>query len=101
MCPDCQVAHDRRRNEKRKTSGRTTTAWNRLREAAIRRDGYTCQRSGCGATGTVGTLTVHLDPRLGGNHWIATLDDLTTLCRSCHGTVDAPRSHRSQAASVP
>ena len=26
-------------------------------------------------------------------HLAATRDDLTTLCRSCHGSVDAPRSH--------
>ncbi len=97
MCATCQAADNRRRTEKRRTSGRmTTSAWNRLRAAAIERDGFACQR--CGKTGTVGTLTVHLRPELGSNHWTATLEDLTTLRRSCHGTVDAPRSHLSPAA---
>lgn len=99
LCPSCQRADDRRRNEKRRTSGRTTAAWARLREAAIRRDGYACQR--CGREGTVATLTVHLRPELAGNHRAATLDDLTTLCRSCHGSVDAPRSHLSPAGVLP
>ena len=36
--------------------------------------------------------TVHLDPRLGGNHLAATLADCTRACRSCHGTLDAPRA---------
>ena len=87
LCPDCQRADDRRRNTRRKVSGRTTAAWQRLRLAAFHRDGYACQR--CGEGGTRHALTVHLDPALKGNHWIAALDDLTTLCRSCHGSVDA------------
>jgi 5-methylcytosine-specific restriction endonuclease McrA len=91
LCPECQVADDRRRNTKRRESGRTTARWQRLRLAALHRDGYACQR--CGQSGTRHTLTVHLDPALKGNHWIAALDDLTTLCRSCHGSMDAPRAH--------
>lgn len=74
-------------------SGRGTVAWNRLRPAAIGRDGYACRR--CGKAGTIGTLTVHLAPELAGNHLAAGLDDLTTLGRSCHGSVDAPRSHHA------
>ncbi len=72
-----QRADDRRRSETRKTSGRATAGWNRLRVAAIRRDGFACRR--CGTAGTSGTLTVHLRPGLNGNHRAATLDDLTTL----------------------
>jgi 5-methylcytosine-specific restriction endonuclease McrA len=93
LCTDCQQADDRRRNTRRRLSGRTTAAWQRLRLAAFYRDGYACQR--CSRTGTRHTLTVHLDPALEGNHWIATLDDLTTLCRSCHGSIDAPRARSS------
>ncbi len=96
FCPSCQRADDQRRNAKRKASGRTTAAWNRLRTAAIDRDGYACRR--CGRSGTVGTLTVHLRPELSGNHWTATLDDLETLCRSCHGSVDAPRAAATRTA---
>ena len=99
LCAKCKRADNLRRTEKRRTSGRTTAAWNRLRVAAIERDGFQCRR--CGRGGTVKTLTVHLRPELGGNHFSARLEDLTTLCRSCHGSVDAPRSHRSEAASVP
>jgi 5-methylcytosine-specific restriction endonuclease McrA len=91
LCPNCKRADNRRRNQKRKDSGRTTDAWQRMRLAAFLRDGYACQR--CGKTGDRHTLTVHLHPALEGNHLAATRDDLTTLCRSCHGSVDAPRAH--------
>ncbi len=77
--------------------GPNAAAWNRLRAAAIARDGFACRR--CGKAGTVGTLTVHLRPEFAGNHRIATLDDLTTLCVSCHGSVDAPRAHHPQPDS--
>ena len=95
LCPDCQRADDRRRNEKRKTSGRSSASWQRLSLAALHRDNFTCRR--CGKTGDRRQLTGHLDPRLGGNHRIAALEDITTLCLSCHGSVDAPRSHARPA----
>jgi 5-methylcytosine-specific restriction endonuclease McrA len=83
----CQQREDARRHAKERAQGRTTAAWRRLRQAALQRDGYRCRR--CGRqTG----LTAHLDRRLAGDHTRATLDDITTLCRSCHGSTDAPRS---------
>lgn len=94
LCPPCTVEDNARRSRKRVQSGRTSAAWNRLRAAAIHRDNFACRR--CGREGTIGTLTVHLRPELGGNHWAAALDDLTTLCRSCHGSVDAPRAAASR-----
>ena len=94
LCEDCTRADNRRRNQKRKDSGRTTAAWQRMRHAAFHRDGYACRR--CGKTGDRHTLTVHLNPALGGNHFVATLADLTTYCRRCHGSVDAPRSHHAR-----
>ena len=91
LCVDCQRADDRRRNEKRKTSSRSSVSRQRLSLAALHRDNFTCQR--CGKVGDRRQLTGHLDPRLGGNHRIAALEDITTLCLSCHGSADAPRSH--------
>jgi 5-methylcytosine-specific restriction endonuclease McrA len=55
-----------------------------------------CQR--CGKTGDRHTLTVHLNPALGGDHLAASRDDLTTLCRSCHGSIDAPRARTAPPA---
>ena len=95
LCPDCTRLDNRRRNAKRKDSGRTTKAWQALRLATMHRDGHACRS--CGITGTRHDLTVHLDPRLNGNHRAASLDDLITLCRSCHGSVDAPRAHSRHA----
>ena len=77
-----------RRTAKTKASGRNRAAWHRLRQAAIARDGC------CTVCGTTHDLTVHLHPSLDGNHHNATLDHVTTLCRSHHGTVDAPRAKR-------
>jgi 5-methylcytosine-specific restriction endonuclease McrA len=68
-----------------------------MRLAAFHRDGYACRQ--CGITGDRHTLTVHLNPALDGDHLVATRDDLTTLCRSCHGSVDAPRSRQAPRAS--
>jgi 5-methylcytosine-specific restriction endonuclease McrA len=96
LCDDCRRADNRRRNQKRKDSGRTTESWQRMRLAAFLRDGYACRR--CGKTGDRKTLTVHLNPALDGDHLAAGRDDLTTLCRSCHGSVDAPRSRQASRA---
>lgn len=82
-------AHDQaRRTAKTKASGRGRAAWHRLRQATIARDGC------CTVCGTTHDLTVHLHPSLNGNHWLAGLDHVTTLCRSCHGRLDAPRASR-------
>jgi len=59
--------------------GRNTYAWQRLRAERRRLDGHRCTY--CGATQD---LTVHLDPRLAGNHRAATLADCVTACRSCN-----------------
>jgi len=76
-------------------SGGATARWRGVREAAYRRDGYACVR--CGDRGD---LTGHLAPVLGGRHELATSDDVTTLCRSCHGVVDAPRASGLSAGRV-
>jgi 5-methylcytosine-specific restriction endonuclease McrA len=93
-CQAC-VTHRRRDNARRGrnlyTSGRRSEHWRKLRPQAIARD-RVCRRCGTGER-----LTVHLDPALRGEHRNATLDDVVTLCVSCHGSVDAPRA-RGRAA---
>jgi hypothetical protein len=37
--------------------------------------------------------TVHIDPRLGRNHDLATLADCISMCRQCHGAIDGARAH--------
>lgn len=69
--------------------------WERLRIAALERDGCMCRIRLAGCTGTA--TTVHLDPRLGGNHAAATLEDLLSACAHCHGLVDGPRARRGPA----
>jgi 5-methylcytosine-specific restriction endonuclease McrA len=86
----CQVhmaEKEARKALKRKTSGYYSKHWQQLRKAALNRDLHTCQR--CGAPAT----TVHIDPRLRANHHAATLADCTSLCHSCHGSIDTRRRH--------
>jgi 5-methylcytosine-specific restriction endonuclease McrA len=74
------------RHAKAKAHGRNSAYWRAIRAAVLERDGHRCRS--CGATEH---LTVHLSPRLKGNHLRARLVDCTTLCRRCHGRVDGPR----------
>lgn len=74
-CPNCV-----------RVAGTGTARWRAVRLAAYVRDGFRCVDCG-----TAEDLTGHLDPSLEGNHELATVDDVTTLCRSCHGSRDASR----------
>jgi 5-methylcytosine-specific restriction endonuclease McrA len=95
-CPAC-IAHRRADNKRRAnneaTAGRLSPHWQKLRLRAIARDRH-CQRCG-----TTNDLTVHLDPAKRGQHRNARLEDCTTLCRSCHGSIDAPRAAASAKAN--
>src|SRR5262249_50206944 len=81
---------DRRRNERAKAQGRRSPYWARLRAAALARDGGYCQirLEGC----TLIATSVHIAPALGGDHWLATLEDCLSACHHCHGSTDAPRA---------
>jgi 5-methylcytosine-specific restriction endonuclease McrA len=70
--------------------GLASAHWRGVRQAVLDRDGWRCQR--CGARAS----SVHLDPQLHGDHYHATIDNCVTLCRSCHGTTDAPRAHETK-----
>ena len=81
-----------RRHQKQQDHGRNTYAWRRLRMDALNRDNHACQLRLNGCTGTA--TTVHIDPRLMGDHTLATLDDCTSACTHCHGVVDGARASR-------
>lgn len=87
LCGDCTQADNRRRTAKAAAHGRTGRRWQQLRQLVIARDRR------CTRCGSPDDLTVHVDPRLRGNHRVATTADCTALCRRCHGAVDAPRAH--------
>jgi 5-methylcytosine-specific restriction endonuclease McrA len=78
----------RRRHTYRSTIGKH---WRGVRQLALARDGHRCQKCG-----TTDDLTVHLDPRMRGDHDSATVEACITLCRSCHGRLDAPRAAGAQ-----
>lgn len=72
-----------RAHRRQKTSGRTSAHWRRLRKLAIARD-MGCVR--CPAT-----VDLTVDLLGGGDHRTATLEQVETLCRSCHGRRDGGR----------
>ena len=75
-CVTCKPRHELTRT---RASGRSTHAWQQLRERRKQLDGYRCTY--CGSTED---LTVDLDPRLQGNHRAATIEDCVTACRRCN-----------------
>lgn len=87
-CNYHHVDEQLRRKVKTKAAGYSSPHWQYMRGVALEAAGHACTRCG-----TRINLTVHLHPRLNGNHNLATLDDCTVLCRGCHGSVDAPRAH--------
>lgn len=91
---DCPTGHraqaaardNQRRARKQRANGADLAHWRKMRAIAI------AQQQCCQACGTTLDLTAHLDPALAGDHRTATPDDITILCRRCHGRVDQPRS---------
>jgi 5-methylcytosine-specific restriction endonuclease McrA len=77
-----------------KKNATKSTYWRKLRLLALQRDGYRCtlQHHGCIRHAT----TVHIDPRLNGNHLAVTLNDCRSACRRCHGIKDAPRARKNR-----
>lgn len=82
------TADNNRRYAKRVDHGRQTSAWQTKRKQRLELDGGSCTQ--CGAMAS----TVHLDPAWGTDHATAPLDALTSLCTTCHGLIDGPRSRR-------
>lgn len=84
-------ADDARRNAKTVTHGVKRSHFQRLRADRIAVARGLCElRADRGCTGTA--TTVHLDPRLNGDHDAATIDDVYAACAHCHGVVDGRRS---------
>jgi len=86
-CAAHQALEYQRRKRKVQVQGSASAEWRALRQRVLARDGQRCR-----VCGSQDDLTVHLDPRLGGDHRRADADHCLTLCRSCHGRVDQPRS---------
>lgn len=95
ICTSCKRScrlDNLRRVDKRKRHGLTTSWWERLRAAALKRDRHRCRLNRPGCTGKA--TTVHLRPELAGDHRNATLADVVSACAHCHGIVDGPRARR-------
>jgi 5-methylcytosine-specific restriction protein A len=95
-CPACRPAYLEReanrpgRHRRHATPARAlaqsfydSTEWKKVRELARRRDGA------CTRCGTNSDLTVHhVHSRRTHPHLALDVDNLTTLCRSCHGAIE-------------
>jgi 5-methylcytosine-specific restriction endonuclease McrA len=86
-----KAADNARRYAKRVQSGRYRAGWTHLSRACIARGGC------CQECGREDDLTCHLDPGFAGDHREATLNDVITLCRECHGRIDGRRAHARHA----
>lgn len=90
-CPEHTAQHSQprnaRRHRKQKAHGRNTAHYRRTRIQVLERDGYRCARCNGPAN------SVHLTPAMEGRHDIALAHHYLSLCLSCHGSIDAPRSH--------
>jgi 5-methylcytosine-specific restriction enzyme A len=91
-CPACAREYERNKSARRRV--RNTSAWQRARAEARRRDGERCQS--CGATEQLEVH--HIVPLAAGGEQFG-LSNLTTLCVDCH-----PRGqggHRDARALTP
>jgi hypothetical protein len=86
-----------RRNQRVTAYGCNTRHWQTTRLARLEHDGYRCQLQLGRCTGRA--THVHLRPELHGDHRVATISDCVSVCASCSGSVDAPRSLRGAIAS--
>jgi hypothetical protein len=94
-CEICKHADSRRRNQRVKTYGYSSKNWQQIRQARRQISGGYCELKLPGCT-QIATHT-HLDPRLRGQHQVATVNDAQACCSSCSGAIDAPRSQKTQA----
>lgn len=85
LCQSCQRSENARRNAKSAAHGLHSPWWPVFRKRWMK---SWCQN--CGATDR---LSFHFRP--GGVH-SRNPEDYLTLCRSCHGSVDAPRAQRGE-----
>jgi 5-methylcytosine-specific restriction enzyme A len=76
-CPACAREYERNKSARRRV--RNTSAWQRARAEARRRDGERCQS--CGATEQLEVH--HIVPLAAGGEQFG-LSNLTTLCVDCH-----------------
>lgn len=97
LCPTHRREEDARRNAKTVAHGVKRAHFQRLRREVLTVSGGLCELrlNGCTKTAT----TVHLDPRLDGNHDVATVDDCKAACARCHGVVDGGRSRPRRVAA--
>ena len=91
-CPE----QERKRHAKQREHGRDRRAWRKLAAERKRLDGYRC--TACGSTEN---LSVHLRADFAGDHERVTLEDVRTVCLSCHGAVDGARATGGRGAGVP
>jgi len=70
-----------------------TRIWRKLRDRTLLRDGYRCQRKGCGVMLTRGrshprsAVVHHVDAHKGNRELFYDINNLQAVCWQCHSTV--------------
>lgn len=79
-----------------------TPDWRRLRLDTFRRDGFTCQMTGCGRVeGNLGRLVCdHVRPHRGDRALFFEPTNLQTLCKPCHDSRKQAEERRAQARGL-
>ena len=88
-CDMCKKPYDddKRRHRRQQEAGRDTRKWRRVSAMVKARDGYRCVDCGAEEDPDVPATKLHADlvnPELGGDHRLATVDDCVTRCARCH-----------------
>lgn len=103
-CTEC-VEKVQRWKPQPKDSPYRSAAWKKLSAAVRKRDGYRCQRRGCGAGKGVRLVVHHLDPVAEGHPVLCPMHRLVTVCLPCHNAIEAaartPRQQLAQARRSP
>jgi 5-methylcytosine-specific restriction endonuclease McrA len=81
-----------------------TPHWRRLREVALLRDSFTCQRCKCflkrGRTEAQSAVVHHLTPHKGNADLFFDIDNLQSVCWSCHSGVIQSEEARGYSAEI-
>ena len=94
-CAEHKQADSRRRNQRVRDYGYSSTNWQRIRQLRYAIANGICELKLPGCT-SLATHT-HLDPAANGDHRSATIYQARACCANCSGAIDAPRSNRRGA----
>jgi 5-methylcytosine-specific restriction endonuclease McrA len=77
-----------------------TSRWQKVRQGALKRDGYECQSCKRFGYSVTATVVHHLDPIHGNPGGKYELSNLTSLCAACHGRMHYQDTRKLSAEGI-